>query len=235
MITYDTVWKNLSPCTPLNSRIFQIVTFMGGGGEKSVCVPLTFVRNVTCGWLNLSVTCVLFPCSCSSEPSVLRSSFFQACDTCCRKCQRLNRVWYFVWNQTTFTCLQYVNKHILGRAEQKKREKKTKRRESLSSIVLFLKRVMRGNVSLSVSLNTYLLSASGKGFFCFHFFFGGEGVFFFSRLKQQSVLKRATAAAQWSSLKEHIKQWNSRSYWSHGARTGCTRAYVRERASLWNR
>lgn len=48
----------------------------------------------------------------------------------------------------------------------------------------------------------------------------------FSRLKQQSVSKRATAAAQWSSLKEHIKQWKSRSYWSHSARTRCTHARV---------
>lgn len=40
----------------------------------------------------------------------------------------------------------------------------------------------------------------------------------FLRLKQQSELKRAAAAVHWSSLKKHIKHWNSsRSYGS-----GCT-------------
>lgn len=49
--------------------------------------------------------------------------------------------------------------------------------------------------------------------------------FSFSRLKQQSVLKWATAAAQWSSLKKHIKHWKSSlSYWPHSAGTSGTRA-----------
>lgn len=43
--------------------------------------------------------------------------------------------------------------------------------------------VMRGKACLSVSSNTYLLSASGEGFFCFNFFF------FFGR----GVLKAKTA------------------------------------------
>lgn len=42
----------------------------------------------------------------------------------------------------------------------------------------------------------------------------------FLRLKQQSELKRATAAVHWSSLKKHIKHWNSSR--SHGSATGCT-------------
>lgn len=54
---------------------------------------------------------------------------------------------------------------------------------------------MRGNVSLSVSLNTYLLSASGKGFFCFHFFFGGEGGVFFLKAKTAKCIEESNSCS----------------------------------------
>lgn len=176
MITYDTVWKNLCPCSPLNSRIFQIVTFTGG--EKLLCsVNICQKRHVR-----------MIESICYIRSIPVQSFQHTICAT-----QLLSSMWYLLSKMSAteqslifrlksddVTWLQYVNKHILGWAAPLPRAKK------MTGVPVIHRpfsevRVMRGKVCLSV--NTYLLNASGEGFFCFNFFFWGGGVFL-SRLIQ---------------------------------------------------
>lgn len=119
------------PVCCLTWEFFQMWHLHLQGGSFSV--PSAFVINVTWGWLNLSSKCFLFLCSHFSVPSVLRS-IFQACDTCCRKCQRGNGVWYLEIRRcyVTAICQQTYFMFALGHSQEQ-----TKRWKSLSSITFF--------------------------------------------------------------------------------------------------
>lgn len=117
-----------------------------------------------------------------------------SCKTCCRKCPWRDAVWYLgKWDGVTSP--RYVNKrkHLLvsTHLDEQLESHEEKVWQKLLSFIAF--------------------SCAGRSVKVCHLFL---------RLKQQSEVKRATAAAHRSSLKKHVKHWDSSG--SYGSGSGCT-------------